>query len=160
MKKILIVAMALIMPISAVYASCSGTVLDEYDEGMIGATVMIKGTTSGTVTDIDGKFALSSCKAGDTLQFSYFGYQTQEIKITNANKSGLAVKMIEDAEILDPCSNGYYGSSCMQCPMVAESFAASSSGDRDVITTCYAPAGTYTDGTGVYEFIDVCYYTE
>ncbi len=56
-----------------------------YAEGesdpVIGANVMVKGTSNGTITDFDGNFSLQA-KAGDILQFSYMGYKTQEVKAT------------------------------------------------------------------------------
>lgn len=61
-----------------------GKVVDsEDDEGLIGATILIKGTTSGTVTDLDGFFELQ-LKAGEdiTLVFSYTGYETQELALS------------------------------------------------------------------------------
>ena len=55
---------------------------DEPDP-IIGANVMIKGSTSGTITDFDGNFSLDA-KVGDVLQISYMGYKTSEIKVQNA----------------------------------------------------------------------------
>ena len=57
----------------------TGQVIDEKDEGIIGATVQIKGTSDGTTTDIDGNFSLNG-KIGNTLVISYVGYSTQELK--------------------------------------------------------------------------------
>ena len=61
----------------------SGTVVDETGEGVIGATVMEKGTSNGTVTDFDGNFKLK-VQAGRTLVFSYIGYLTQELPAKTA----------------------------------------------------------------------------
>ncbi len=55
---------------------------DEPDP-VIGANVMIKGTTNGTITDFDGNFSLQA-KVGDVLQVSYIGYRPQDIKVVNA----------------------------------------------------------------------------
>ena len=55
---------------------------DEPDP-VIGANVMVKGSTNGTITDFDGNFSLQA-KAGDVLQVSYMGYKTQEVKVTGA----------------------------------------------------------------------------
>ena len=55
---------------------------DEPDP-VIGANVMVKGSTNGTITDFDGNFELQA-KVGDVLQVSYMGYQTQEVKVANA----------------------------------------------------------------------------
>ena len=52
----------------------------QYDGGpVIGATVKMKGATTGSVTDLDGKYTIS-VKPGSTLEVSYLGYQTQEVK--------------------------------------------------------------------------------
>lgn len=59
--------------------SASGTVIDDTGQPVIGATVMEKGTTNGTVTDIDGHFQLQTTD-GSTLVISYVGYTTQEVK--------------------------------------------------------------------------------
>lgn len=55
---------------------------DEPDP-VIGANVMIKGTTNGTITDFDGNFSIQA-KAGDVLQISFMGYKTQDVKVSNA----------------------------------------------------------------------------
>ena len=53
----------------------SGTVVDASGESVIGATVMEKGTSNGTITDFDGNFSLK-VEAGKTLVFSYIGFKT------------------------------------------------------------------------------------
>lgn len=55
----------------------SGLVLDETGP-VIGASVIVKGTTVGTVTDMDGHFSIPGVKKGDVIQISYVGYSTQE----------------------------------------------------------------------------------
>ena len=75
-----------------------GTVVDEKGEPVIGANVMIKGTTSGTITDMDGNFVLETRK-GDVLAISYIGYLPYEIRIDKKNK--LAVTLQEDTQALD-----------------------------------------------------------
>jgi len=74
----------------------TGTVVDDLGEGVIGATVMEKGTSNGTVTDFDGHFKIK-VKAGATLVFSYIGYVTQE----HAASNGLKVVMKDDAQSLN-----------------------------------------------------------
>ena len=59
----------------------TGNVKDGTGEGIIGATVMEKGTTNGTVTDIDGNFSIKVA-SGKTLVFSYIGMKTKEVKVT------------------------------------------------------------------------------
>lgn len=67
-------------------------------EPIIGASVIIKGTTSGTMTDVDGTFQLDVAK-GATLTISYLGFRTQELPVTG--QSSFTIAMDEDAEQLD-----------------------------------------------------------
>ncbi|MCE5224984.1 MAG: SusC/RagA family TonB-linked outer membrane protein [Porphyromonadaceae bacterium] len=73
-----------------------GTVVDEAGEPVIGATIQIKGTTQGTVTDVDGNFSLSA-PANGTLVISYVGFQTQEMPVS-ANPR---IVLVQDTELLD-----------------------------------------------------------
>ncbi len=59
--------------------TATGVVKDALGETVIGATVVVKGTTNGTITDFDGNFSLTGVKKGDIIQISFVGYQTQEI---------------------------------------------------------------------------------
>ena len=77
--------------------SVQGTVTDENGETMIGVSVLVKGTNTGVITDLDGNFSLS-VPSGSTLVFSYIGYQTQEKKVTG---SSMKVTMAPDTEVLD-----------------------------------------------------------
>lgn len=74
-----------------------GTVVDESGAPVIGANVIIAGTTRGVVTNIDGQFNLPDVEAGATLVVSYIGYQ--EIKIKAESNMNIVLK--EDAELLD-----------------------------------------------------------
>lgn len=76
----------------------TGIVLDATGMPVIGANVMEKGTTNGTITDMDGKFSLNVEK-GATLVVSYIGFAKQEIKI--GNQTNLSITMKEDSEALD-----------------------------------------------------------
>ena len=76
----------------------SGTVVDTQGESVIGANVLVKGSTTGTITDVDGKFSLEASE-GDILQISYIGYNTQEITIDR--KSILKVVLQEDQQALE-----------------------------------------------------------
>ena len=62
-------------------ATVKGLVVDANGEPIIGASVLLKGTTNGTITDIDGNFTLQGVKAG-TLVISYIGYKTQEVVVS------------------------------------------------------------------------------
>lgn len=76
----------------------TGTIVDPSGMPVIGANVMVKGTTNGTITDMDGKFSLE-VEEGATLQISYIGYANQEVKVGNQKTLSIALK--EDAEALD-----------------------------------------------------------
>ena len=76
----------------------TGTIVDLSGMPVIGANVMVKGTTNGTITDMDGKFSLEIA-SGATLMVSYIGFANQEIKI--GNQTVLLITLKEDAEALD-----------------------------------------------------------
>ncbi len=76
----------------------TGRILDPYNEPVIGANVVVKGTTIGTVTDAEGNFDLD-VPEGATLQISYIGYIEQNIPI--GNKSVISVILKEDSQALD-----------------------------------------------------------
>lgn len=76
-----------------------GTVTDGTGESVIGASVLVKGTTIGVITDIDGNYTLLNVPEKGTIQISFVGYKTQEIPV--AGKSVINVKLQEDTEMLD-----------------------------------------------------------
>lgn len=75
----------------------TGNVSDVNSQAVIGASVVEKGTTNGTVTDIDGNFILNVSQ-GAILQVSYIGYVTQEVPVTGRS---LNIILEEDTQILD-----------------------------------------------------------
>lgn len=75
-----------------------GKVVDKNGEPVIGANVVVKGTTKGTITDIDGNFSLEVAD-GALLEVSYIGYLNQEIKV--GNQKQLAISLSEDTQNLD-----------------------------------------------------------
>ena len=83
-----------------------GKVLDEQGEGLIGAGVSIKGTRTGTVTDLDGNFVLNSVPRGATLEISCIGYATQEVQVTGAR---ITVSMEVDSKMLEESVVVAYG---------------------------------------------------
>lgn len=87
----------------------TGSVMDEFGEPVIGATVMVIGTTTGTVTDMDGKFSLSVPENGK-LSVSFIGYLTQTI--TNLNNPTVTLK--EDVAKLDEVVVVGYGTQRMK----------------------------------------------
>lgn len=74
-----------------------GTVVDANGIPVIGASVLVKGTSNGTITDIDGNFTLQHTSG--TLVVSYIGYKTQEVSIQNQKVFNIVLK--EDTEVLD-----------------------------------------------------------
>ncbi|MEQ8471787.1 MAG: TonB-dependent receptor [Marinoscillum sp.] len=75
-----------------VQAKISGTVTDENGESLPGATITVKGTTNGTITDIDGKYSLN-VEEGDVLIFSFVGYQPQEVTIDGQTNINVALEL-------------------------------------------------------------------
>ena len=63
-----------------------GVVVDATGEPIIGANILVKGTTNGVITDIDGNFTLN-VPLNCTLQISYIGYKTKEVKVTSATSN-------------------------------------------------------------------------
>ena len=78
----------------------TGKVLDPKGETVIGANVMEKGTSNGTITDFDGNFTLN-VSPNATLVISYIGYKTQEIPVSQAKAGRLEVTLREDSEVMD-----------------------------------------------------------
>ena len=76
----------------------NGVVEDDFGP-VAGASVVIKGTTHGSITDMDGKFNLEGVKNGDIIQISFIGYATQEVTYTG--QSSLNIKLAEDTQKLD-----------------------------------------------------------
>lgn len=76
----------------------TGVIKDIAGEPVIGANVVVKGTTNGIISDIDGNFTLS-VRSGDVLVISYLGYQTQEITV--GRKTNFNIILKDDAKSLD-----------------------------------------------------------
>lgn len=78
----------------------TGVVKDANGEPMIGVTVMVKGTTTGSITDINGNYSISVPGGGkSTLTYSYVGYTTQEVKV--GNQKVINVTLAEDSKMID-----------------------------------------------------------
>lgn len=100
----LVAAMLLALTISA-QSTIKGHVKDDTGEGIIGASIVVKGTQGGTVTDFDGNFSLQ-CQPGATLVISYIGFTPQEVKA----KDGLDITLREDVAQLNEVVVVGYGS--------------------------------------------------
>ena len=72
-------------------STCAGVVKDALGESVIGASVVVKGTTNGTITDFDGNFSLSDVKKGDVIVISFVGYKTQEV-VWNGQPMNIVLK--------------------------------------------------------------------
>lgn len=76
----------------------TGTVVDVNDEPVIGANVVVKGTTNGTITDLDGRFTIEA-DSKSVLNVSYIGYLTKEITV--GNQQSIRIILLEDTKTLD-----------------------------------------------------------
>ncbi|HPN70010.1 MAG TPA: TonB-dependent receptor plug domain-containing protein, partial [Saprospiraceae bacterium] len=97
--KLIGVFLAFFLPISGIFAQVSGTVTTSDGDPMIGVTVLVKNSSNGTVTDIDGKYSIGNAAASDVLIFSFIGYTTVEEAI--GGRSSINIVLAEDAEALE-----------------------------------------------------------
>ena len=77
----------------------TGVVVDATGEPVIGANVVVKGTTTGTIPDFDGNYTIEGVSASDVLVFSYIGYLSQEITV--GNQAAINVTLSEDSQALE-----------------------------------------------------------
>lgn len=97
-SRMVLVLMSLLVSTAAwAQANVTGTVVDQNDEPLMGATVIVKGTASGTSTDLDGNFTINAAQ-GKTLVVSYVGYTTKEVPVKGSH---LQITLKEDAALLD-----------------------------------------------------------
>lgn len=112
-QRLLLVCMLSIPLISAAQtATLKGTLTDTNGESLIGATIVLEGTTTGTVTDLDGNYFLSGIKPGTyNVVFSYVGYQTttESIAFAAGQTVTRSFAMAEDVNILDEAVIVGYG---------------------------------------------------
>lgn len=105
---ILVLFLSLPLTSHAQDKTITGTVISASDNTpLLGASIMIKGTSTGTVTDFDGSYTVSA-NTGDTLVFSYLGFISQEATI--ANLSTLNIVLVENSAMLDEVVVTGYGS--------------------------------------------------
>lgn len=107
----LLFAILFLVAATALYAqekTITGTVIDNTGESVIGASVVIDGTSKGTITDFDGKFVLPGVPDNATLKISYIGYETQIFSVTG--KTEFKITLIEDGQTLDEVVVIGYGS--------------------------------------------------
>lgn len=105
----LVLTLSTVMLVNAQTRTVTGTVLDgTFGEGIPGATVLVKGTTRGVPTDLDGKFTLEIQDGDQILVFSFVGYITQEVEI--GNQTEFNVTLEEDITSLQEAVVIGYGS--------------------------------------------------
>ena len=97
---VLFLMLLLLFPLGALAQQklIKGQVVDEMGEPIIGANVVIKGTTNGTITDIDGNYTLD-VPVSAILQISYIGYLTQDVPVNG--KQQINIRLVEDTQQLD-----------------------------------------------------------
>ena len=111
MEKISLVLMLLFFTYSLTTAQrlVNGNVADTDGEPLIGASVLVKGTTTGTVTDLDGSYEINVPDGTTTIVFSYTGYETQEIELGDSDV--LNVSLVASVATLDEAIVVGYGTS-------------------------------------------------
>ena len=96
------------MMASAQQFTVKGTVKDATGEPIIGANVMVKGTSNGTITDIDGNYSISGANSSSVLVFTFIGYKSQEVACKGQHE--INVVLAEDSQTLDEVVVVGYGS--------------------------------------------------
>src|ERR1044071_7428382 len=116
MKKLLLVAIATLLSLQATFAqerAISGKVTAAEDGSAVpGVSVVVKGTTAGTVTDNDGIYRINVPSGSETLTFSFIGFQTQDIAI--ANRTVIDVSLTADIQQLNEVVVVGYGTQIKQ----------------------------------------------
>lgn len=107
----------------------TGIVKDQLGDPIIGANVVVKGTTNGVITDLDGNFILQGVPANAVLQISYIGYLAQDVSV--GNKSSFDILLLEDTQKLDEVVVVGYGTQ----KKVTLTGAVSAIKSEDLITT-------------------------
>ena len=98
--KSLFLLVCLVLSGTTVFAqekTVTGVVTDSFNEPLIGASIVVQGTTNGVITDLDGKYSIK-VTPGATLQFSYVGMEKQSIKV--GNQSIINVQLKDDSQML------------------------------------------------------------
>lgn len=98
--RVIVVSLMLFATLTAFSQSINGTVLDQDNDPVIGASVVVQGTTIGTITDIDGLFELDQVSQGSVVEISYIGYRTQTFTVDQDN-TDFSIVMSEDVNQLD-----------------------------------------------------------
>lgn len=108
---LLLVCAILALNASAQIRTITGTVTDESGDPMAGVSVLVKGSSTGMATDLDGKYSVKASK-GAVIEFSYIGYMTQSITV--GERSVINITMKEDVKALDEVVVVAYGTASKQ----------------------------------------------
>jgi outer membrane cobalamin receptor len=99
-KNLLFVALFFMTATVLGQTKITGTIVDETNQPLPGASIVVKGTANGTSTDFDGKFSLKVKSNSGTLVVSFIGYKSTEVAFSSSKKN-LTIKLVEDAGALD-----------------------------------------------------------
>ena len=77
----------------------TGQVVDDLGEPLIGVNVLVKGTTTGVITDLDGNFTLNTTEENPVIQFSYIGYKQEEVPLKG--QTVINITMVNDTQVID-----------------------------------------------------------
>lgn len=96
---LLFIIMAIFPMMAMAQGKVTGKVVDAQGEPIIGASIVVKGASTGVITDLDGNFSIPSVPSGGSLVVSYVGYASQTISV--GGKNSITVTMQEDRQLLD-----------------------------------------------------------
>ena len=99
-KNLLFVALFLVTATVLGQTKITGTVVDDTNQPLPGASVVVKGTTNGTSTDFDGKFTLSAKVNSGSVVVSFIGFKSREVSFTSSKANLGAIQLVEDG-VLD-----------------------------------------------------------
>ena len=130
----------------------TGTVTDAANEPLIGASVLVQGTSTGTITDMDGKYSISVTPE-DVLAFSYVGMTSQTIKVGTQNVINVTLK--EDSQVLAETVVIGYGSAKKRdlTGSIRISMDSMSSGFRKLMLSLNNPSTMYSGLYPLMEFV-------
>lgn len=121
--------------------SCSGVVLDDQGQPVIGASIVVKGTNKKTITDVDGRFTLPGAKKGDVIEVTYIGFDAKTVKYAGAP---LTIAMKEDTHALNEVVVTGYGGQQKRGTLTT---AISKMDDKVLENAAFANVGQALQGT-------------
>ncbi|QNM84860.1 TonB-dependent receptor [Polaribacter pectinis] len=100
-KNLLFVALLFVSATVLGQTKITGTVVDETNQPLPGASIVVRGTTNGTSTDFDGKFTLNATSNAGTVVISFIGYNTKRVTFSSSKANLGSIQLTEDADSLD-----------------------------------------------------------